>query len=268
MKIIFYTDIKYEYQANALISSINLNIKEDVQIIYYTLGFESYINENNLTKRIFPIDPLKKNFELYKPSIMLDAIDTFGEGDYLFLDSDIMVSKKFSIDKIKNSNSFPLFPIGVWNFPFLYNGDIIYDESKLMKYMGVDKRSMDYIYSCLCSFNERCRDVILEWKSVCDNQFLSHSDEVYFPFKDETPINVILWRRGIDKNLGKIFLNTNEYDKIVLSEESNLNKDTRLDYLNKVEEFYLDDIIFYHGVKEKETLYRLIEYFKNKKESN
>jgi len=267
MKIIFYSDVKYEYQASALISSINLNVLEDVQIIYYTIGFESSLNQKNLTKRVYPLDTSNKKFEFYKPSIMLDAIDTFGEGDYLFLDTDIIVSEKFKIEKVKNSYDFPMFPIGVWEWPFLFSGDIIFDESKLMKYMGVEKRSMMYIYSCLCSFNERCRDVILEWKSVCDNQFLTNSKEVYFPFKDETPINVILWRRNVDKNFGKIFLNTHEYDKIILSEESKLNKDTRLDFLNNLEEFYLDDIMFYHGVKEKETLDRLIDYFKNKKES-
>jgi len=136
-----------------------------------------------------------------------------------------------------------------------------------MKYMGVEKRSMLYVYSCLCSFNERCRDIILEWKSVCDNQFLMNDINTYFPFKDETPINVILWRREVSNNLGRIFLNTHEYDKIILSEKTKLNKDTRINYLNKVEEFDLDDIMFYHGVKEKETLDRLIEYFKNKKES-
>lgn len=267
MKIIFYSDSKYEYQANALIESINLNVDEDVQMIYYTIGFESSLCGKNLIKRVYPIDLSKKNFEFYKPSIMLDAIDTFGDGDYLFLDTDILVGKKFSIEKLKNENDFPMFPTGVWEFPFFWVNEVIYDESRLMKYMGVDKRSMMYIYSCLCSFNEKCRDVILEWKSVCDNQFLINSQNLYFPFKDETPINVILWRRGIDKNLGRIFLNNHEYDKIVLSEENKFNKDIVIDYFNKAEEIYLDEIIFYHGVKEKETLDQLIDYFKNKKES-
>lgn len=267
MKIIFYSDSKYEYQASALIESINLNVYDDVQMIYYTIGFESSLCEKNLTKRVYPIDISKKNFEFYKPSIMLDAIDTFGTGDYLFLDTDILVGKKFSIEKLKNENDFPMFPLGVWEFPFIIVNDIIYDESGLMKYMGVDKRSMIYIYSCLCSFNEKCRDVILEWKSVCDNQFLTCDIKYYLPFKDETPINVILWRRRIDKNLGKIFLNTHEYDKIVLSEENQLNKDTRLSFENELEEFVLDEIIFYHGVKDKDELVKTIEYFKNKKES-
>lgn len=268
LTIIFYTDKNYEYMASGLIESIKINSDVNTRMVYYTIGFESDLNEFNLIKKVYPIDQNKKSFEFYKPSIMLDAIDTFGTGDYLFLDSDILVGKNFSIDKIKNNNDYPIFPIGVWEYPFFFINDVVFNEIELMKYMGVEKRSMIYVYSCLCSFNERCRDTILEWKSVCDNQFLMNDMTTYFPFKDETPINVILWRRDIDKNLGKIFLNTHEYDKIVLSEESKLDIETRLNCLDEVEEFVLDEVIFYHGVKDKDELVKTIEYFKNKKESN
>jgi lipopolysaccharide biosynthesis glycosyltransferase len=88
MNIVFYSDKNYEYQAEALIKSVLLNCKQEVNLIYYTLGFESSLNYKSLTKRIFPLDSNKKKFEFYKPSVLLDAIDVFG-GNILFLDTDI-----------------------------------------------------------------------------------------------------------------------------------------------------------------------------------
>jgi len=90
MNIIFYSDYNYEYQAKSLIESIIVNVKEDVQMIYYTIGFESSLDYPNLIKVPYSKDDSKLLFEFYKPTIMLDAISKFG-GKFLFLDTDIII---------------------------------------------------------------------------------------------------------------------------------------------------------------------------------
>lgn len=282
LKIIFFSDIKYEYQIEALIESILINSKEEVSLIYYTIGFNSSLDYPNLIKKFYDINIKKPRFEYYKPSILLDAIETFGKGDYLFLDSDIIIGHRFDILKIKNDYDFPLCPCGNWDYPFVATGDKFYengkfvgkidcDETNLMKYLGVEKRTMNYIYTCIISFNDRCIDIIKEWKSLCDDDNLIQNREFYYPFHDETPLNVILWKRGITLNFNRIFLNNLEFNPFKYIEENdNIIGDPNINYgimsnnLMRCENS--SNIMFYHGIKDKIELHKVISYLK--KETN
>jgi hypothetical protein len=271
MNIIFYSDKNYEYQAEALINSLILKCKDDFNIIYYTIGFESKLNYKNLTKRIFPIDVKKPRFEYYKPAVILDAIDTFG-GNILFFDTDIIVGDRFDVNHFIHDNDYPMLSCGNWDAPFIcmiYEdntySDII-NEEKLMKYFGVEGRTMNYVYTCMVSLNEKCRDVILEWKSMCENEFLLQDTMTFFPFKDETPMNIILWKRGISENYGRIYLNTLEFEPLKYIEENeNIVGDPTINYgilgsdLMRCENS--SNIMFYHGIKDSEELLKIINYY-------
>ena len=266
MKIIFFSDKNYEYQAKSLIESIRLNVHEQVQLIYYTIGFESDLKYENLTKRVYPIDISKPRFEFYKPSILLDAIDTFG-GKFLFLDTDMIVGRRFDISKIDHDYDFPLLSQGNWDYPFVsISGENSCDEQNLMKYFGVEKRTMNYVYSCMVSFNDKCRDIILEWASMCDNKYLLKNRSIFLPFHDETPINIILWKRGININLGRIYLNNLDYNPLVYVEENdNIVGDPSINYgildssLMRCENS--NNIILYHGIKDNMILRDVLLYF-------
>ena len=274
MNIVFYSDKNYEYQAKALIESVLLNCRQEVNLIYYTLGFESSLKYKNLTKRIFPIDINKKRFEFYKPSIILDAIDVFG-GNILFFDTDIIVGKRFDIEKFKHNHDYPMLSCGNWDAPFIctiYNDNSYSDvvnEEKLMAYFGVKERSMNYVYTCMLSLNEKCRDAILEWKSICENEFLNQKQEEYFPFKDETPMNVLLWKRGVNNNYGRIYLNTIDFEPLKFIEENEgIVGDPAINYgimgndLMRCENS--SNIMFYHGIKDEEELRKTILYYNGK----
>jgi len=276
MNIIFYSDYNYEYQAKALIESIILNVKEDVQMVYYTIGFESSLEYDNLIKVPYEKDSMKKSFEFYKPSIMLDAIDKFG-GNFLFLDTDILIGRRFEISKVLNNLDIPLFPYGNWDYPFLFdgvdsNGNHINfrNEEAIMEYFGVKSRSMNYVYTCVCSFNERCSSILREWKSMCEYIFLLEEDIYkYYPFKDETPLNIILWKRGITENLGTVYLNTIEAHPLIHIEE---NEGVVGDAYNmgifgnpnmKCENS--SNIILYHGIKDRDEIDMALDHMKNVK---
>ncbi len=62
MNIVFYSDKNYEYQAESLINSILAKCNGEVNLIYYTLGFESTLKYPNLIKVVYPIDITKKRF--------------------------------------------------------------------------------------------------------------------------------------------------------------------------------------------------------------
>jgi hypothetical protein len=274
MNIVFYSDKNYEYQAEALIKSFLLNSKEEANLIYYTIGFESKLNYKSLTKRIFPVDVKKPRFEFYKPSIILDAIDVFG-GDILFFDTDIIIGKRFDLNKLKHNNDYPLLSVGNWDYPFrtsgIVNGEFqdFCNEEHLMEYFGVKSRSMNYVYTCMVSLNEKCRDIIIEWKSMCENEFLLMDERRHFPFKDETPMNIILWRRGVSKNYGRIYLNTLEFKPLKFIEENeNVSGDPNINYgIFNSDLMRCDNssnVMFYHGIKDKKELNKVIEYYNGK----
>ena len=280
MKIVFYTDVKYEYQAKALIESI-LATGENIEMIYYNIGFNSSLEYPKLTKKFFEIDSKKPKFEFYKPSILLDAIDSFGDGNFLFLDSDIIVGRRFSISKVKTDFDFPMCSVGNWDFPFksssdshyidgVFVGDNTCDERNLMKQLDVKARSMMYIYTCLISFNDKCRDIINEWKLLCDDDYLMKNHEFFFPFPDETALNVTLWKRNVNKNFGRIYLNTLEAEPLKYIEENdNITGDPNLNYgilgSNLMRCDNSSDIMFYHGIKDAKILDDVIEYLKKDK---
>ena len=274
MNIIFFSDLNYEYQAKSLIESILLNVKDEVQMIYYTIGFESSLDYPNLTKVPYDKDDNKKLFEFYKPTIMLDAISKFG-GKFLFLDTDIIIGRRFNISRVDNNLDIPLFPYGNWDYPFLCSGQDqngeytdFSNEEPLMKYFGVNSRSMNYVYTCVFSFNDKCSDILKEWKSMCENTYLLQDIRKYFPFRDETPLNIILWKKGITQNLNRIYFNTIESQPLIYIEE---NDNIKGDAYNmgvfgnsnmKCENS--SDIMIYHGIKDKSQIDIVINYMKSK----
>jgi hypothetical protein len=269
--IVFFSDSKYEYQAKGVIESALINIKSEFRLIYYTIGFDSDLEYDNLTKiRIEFIDKIKI-FDFYKPHIIIDSIERFGDEKFIYVDTDILFGKRFSIDKIINNSDFPLMSSGNWNFPFIYQRGLIVDESNLMSHFNItnEMRSMTYVYACFISYNKSCYDIILEWKGLCFDDFLLSKGKYYFPLNDETSINVILWRRGISKNLGRIFLNTHRFDYIKYVEENENvygeggNVGLFGDDFARCENS--SDIMLYHGTKDTDDINRVIEYFREKK---
>jgi hypothetical protein len=276
LRIVFYSDKNYEYQAESLIKSILINSKVQIDMVYYTIGFTSDLEYPNLTKRYFPKSDTKTKFEFYKPAILIDAIDTY-PGYLLFLDTDIIMGHRFNPKMFMVDTDYPMLSFGNWDFPFIckfedgkYNN--VCDESNLMKYFNIPKRTMNYVYTCVIALNEKCRDFVLEWKSVCENEYLQSYGSFYYPFPDETALNVILWRRGIASNYGRIYLNTLKFEPLKYVEENeNVTGNPNTNYGIFDNDLLRCDnssnVIFYHGIKDRIELEKTIIYL-NEKNSN
>ena len=63
-----------------------------------------------------------------------------------------------------------------------------------MKYFNVEKRSQRYVWSCFYSFNPNCREFFEEYTAMCKNKYLMDRRKDYFPYADETPFNICLWK--------------------------------------------------------------------------
>ena len=314
MNIVFFSDVNYEYQIRALIRSLDLRDIPNKKLIYYTVGFDSEMERPDLIKKRIEKDPSKKRFEFYKPGIILDVARNF-EGPSIFLDSDIIVGKRFDVNKITNVGNIPMLSIGNWDGPFSYHsrstdsfpafsvGDrvslkdyrniawvhsvnhhdesytllnddgtyttephsefepiVIFDHNHLMRYFGVKKSSMTYVSTCFVSFNDKCQEVLLEWKSFVENEYLLSKSHEYFAFHDETAMNVILWKRGVYTNYDRIFLNT-------LYSEAAIEVDTDdtiqgINIQNNPNQFCKNssNIMFYHGMKDPSEIETMLKY--------
>ena len=276
MKFLLYSDKNYESLIECFLISRKYAGVEDIPVIYYSVGFTSNLDYNNLEIRPWKVDNLYPKFNFYKPSIILDALKY--DEHICYMDSDVLLSKNFDKDLVINKDyNFPITSSGPQEYPYIWillpNGETITrDETTLMKYYGVEKRTCDYVWSSMISCNRSCIDFLEEWDSLVSNKYFQKNHEIYFPFQDETPLNVLLWKRGVEYNLKNRFFNTASYDSFESVETRKIKSIERtwnFEIINmdpKIYEMCEDpfSVLFYHGFKYGEDLNRTISWMKSK----
>jgi len=265
MTIVFYSTFNNEYQVKVLLESIKYS-GLDCNILYFTIGFNSEITFPKLTTVGHPYLDLP-NLILYKPTICKRALEY--DDKIIYVDTDIIFSKSFTLEKLKvyfeYITNYPLGSRGPVAYPFTYYAgegwEYIYSEIKLRDYYNIPDRTTDYIYGCFLLFNKECLDFIKEWESIVNNKYFLESHLEYFPFQDETALNVLLWKHKYNMNLGFLFLNTDDFDTFKEYEE----KEKTLDEYNNFTDYYVYDnvntILLFHGIKNKNESQKYIKYF-------
>lgn len=261
MVLFLYSDIGYEYQAINCIKSLTNKITDDIKLVYYTIGFDSQFDFNNLYKYRIDLKAEYPQFNYYKAELSLLTMNLFPDEHYVFADADILFSKRFDFEKLKHSESYPIASFGPHEYPFNWETTnqtrLIYDETALMNYFNVPKRSQRYVWSCFYSFNQHCKEFFEEYMSICKNKYLLDRKKTYLPFSDETAFNICLWKRGADKNYGFSFVNTHKLDTVIeveggISDTIFSNKDLlggEWEYVKNA-----SDVMFYHGFKNKDEM--------------
>lgn len=269
MILILYSDKNCEHQAISCIRSLTNKITPDVKIVYYTIGFKSYFSFKNVQTIQISVNPIYPRFHYYKAELSLFTMDIFPGEDYAFTDTDVLFSSNFDFSKLKHNESYPLGSYGAFEYPFMWEErggkKIIFDETALMKYCNVPERSQRYVWSCFYTFNENCRDFFEEYTSFCKNKYLLDRQKTYFPYADETPFNICLWKRGATKNLGFAFVNTHILDTVKQVEEAKAKQKfggnnyddfgTDWEYIHDS-----DSVLLYHGFKDKLDMEEAVDY--------
>jgi hypothetical protein len=263
MNLLVLSDKNYEYQVVNLLKSLDYAKVVPYRIYYYTVGFNSTIERKNLIKVPWPkVSDLPK-YDFYKPGICLDVLKKTG-GQFVYVDTDIIFSKRFSEFTIKTGLNHPCFVEGPIEYPYTFWKDNVgitkFDERKLMDYYGVQDRTMIYLMACLFTFNVDCEDFLQEWQSICENKYLLKKHSVIFPFTDETAANVLLWKRKASERYERIFVNTHKFSTFKLCEESNDIKKEWID--NNMYEQCEDSskVYFYHDTKDHEENTKILNY--------
>jgi hypothetical protein len=274
MVLLIYTDKNCEYQAIASIESLIDKVTNDVKILYFTIGFQSEYVCKNLIKVEIEQKSIYPSFHYYKAELSLKALYMFpNETHFIFSDTDILFSKRFDFNKLKHNYNYPMASYGPHECPFIYEtiGDEvkIYSEKELMDYCGIKERTMRYVWSCFYAFNQNCKDFFIEYASFCQNLYFLKHKKIYYPFHDETSFNVLLWKYKANNNLGFSFVNTHNIDTIIKSETAIIKNayGGNVDELGAQWEYIhdSDNVLFYHGIKEKESMFNALKFLKTYK---
>jgi hypothetical protein len=270
--LIIYSNEAYEHMVHALVASRSYAGAEEHTIVFYMVGYESDINYPNMIKRRWDPQIERENFQFYKPHVMLQSLEF--EGELIYIDTDILLGKRFNPSSLVYDLSHPVACIGPLEYVFLWNvtpeGETIkYDESLLMDYLSVGEKTTQYLWTSMLSYSRESRDFLQEWCSVVDNSYFRRDDKVshYMPFGDETAFNVIMWRRKHTYCLPRLFMNTTVFDtlqKVEQSEDYSYFQRSDGD-LQPPKEVYerCDDsgmVQFYHGVKEHSEIIKVVSW--------
>jgi hypothetical protein len=271
MHFLVYSNKAYEPMVESFLISRQYSGNSEIPLLYYTIGFDSVLDYPNLIKVRWEFDATKPMFEYYRPSIMIDAL-RFSDS-ICYMDCDILLGKRFSVASIENRDlDYPLCCIGplqhVWYYEIFPDGtNLKIDEGNLMRYLGVAERGR-YVWSSMISYNPKCVDFIEEWDSILNNPYLKKDIKSYFPFKDETAINVLFWKRGIDNFLPLIFFNTIKFESLQYVEVLDgvsMGSDEFDPLIQKNPAIYEQcadsgSVMFYHGLKIGDELDKAIEW--------
>jgi hypothetical protein len=273
MIIFLYSNKAYERQAISCIKSMEPRIPDSMKIVYFTIGFISKFT----TKNLISIPVPEKNypsFHYYKSELSLDVMDMFPEEtNFFFTDTDVLFSHRVNFNNLVYDCPYPLGVFGPHEYPFIWeniNGEIVhYNEELLMKYLNVPSRTVKYQLSCFYSFSKNSYDFFEEYTSLCKNQYLIKRRKHYYPFQDETPFNVCLWKNNAEHSLGHVMVNTHILNTVKLAEETSVvecKPGTNLDNFGADWEYIHDSsqVILYHGCKETQTTEEILQYLLSK----
>lgn len=273
MILFLYTNKVCEHQAISCIRSMEDKITDDMKIVYFTIGFVSTFEAKNLIKIPIP-ERDYPTFHYYKAELSLELMDMFPEEEhFIFTDTDILFSRRADFKKLLHNYPYPLATHGPHEQPYIWeriNGEmIIYNEDLLMRYFNVPYRTVNYQWSCFYVFNRSCYEFFEEYTSMCKNPYLIRRRKSYYPFHDETPFNICLWKHNATTSLGYVFVNTHLLSTVKFVEENNVvdhKMGTNLDELGGDWEYIHDSskVILYHGFKEESNTQVVLNYLLNK----
>jgi len=176
--------------------------REDFVLHYYSINYESKVAGERLVSRKIET---RRKYEwgvYYKPLALIRSLIDLDSSDFIYLDLDILLTKKFSsvelFSKIEDSET-PLSPNHFWENPFFFAGENTTPMGESIAEMKTIQRCCPYVQNCLIVYQKRHLDFLLDWMS------LIHDGEVSkIMCGDEEVYNVSLWGYGQTKTLGYI----------------------------------------------------------------
>jgi glycosyltransferase involved in cell wall biosynthesis len=279
--IILHCTENYLQNSLNLIRSLNL-YHDNLQYYLYTLNFNytsdihnlfvvpvtSEEIDNNMTFVGNKNDVTNKNMfksVFYKSKVVLHTIEKLNLEYAIYIDSDSLPTGEISdlFGYINQVEDYPLIQEGIFEYqinygrgnPFHLGG---FDETNILEYPLMNKHHIPiknrtkYSVTSVMVYNKKCKQFFKEYDWMNELAFDMDIEEIkyYYPFSDETTMNVLLWKYNYNKRLPLMQMNIDEVSNTKEYYESNYDSEKEItSYVRVPSKEHRNNIMFFHGIK-------------------
>ena len=281
ISIILHCTENYLQNSLNLVKSLNL-YHNNLDFYLYTLNFNHDSNISNLTT--VPIggvdiennmsfignnnDVTNKNMfksVFFKSKVVLHTIEELKLDQAIYIDSDILptgdISDLFNFfDQVEH---YPLIQQSLFEFPINYgrgnpfhNGG--FDETNILEYPLMNEHHIPirnrthYSVTSVMIYNKNCRQFFKEYDWLNEKALEMDLEDIkfFYPFSDETTMNVLLWKYKYNKRLPFLQMNVDDIGNVKEYYVSNYDGEKEItSYVRIPSKNEKKHKLFFHGAK-------------------
>ena len=281
ISIILHCTENYLQNSLNLVKSLNL-YHNNLDFYLYTLNFNHDSNISNLTT--VPIggvdiennmsfignnnDVTNKNMfksVFFKSKVVLHTIEELKLDQAIYIDSDILptgdISDLFNFfDQVEH---YPLIQQSLFEFTINYgrgnpfhNGG--FDETNILEYPLMNEHHIPirnrthYSVTSVMIYNKNCRQFFKEYDWLNEKALEMDLEDIkfFYPFSDETTMNVLLWKYKYNKRLPFLQMNVDDIGNVKEYYESNYDGEKEItSYVRIPSKTERKNKLFFHGAK-------------------
>lgn len=281
ISIILHCTENYLQNSLNLIKSLNL-YHDNLDFYLYTLNFQYDSNISNLNTIFISDENIENNMSFignnndvtnknmfksvfFKSKVVLHTIEELKLDQAIYIDSDILptgdISDLFNFfDQVEH---YPLIQKSLFEFPINYgrgnpfhNGG--FDETNILEYPLMNEHHIPirnrthYSVTSVMIYNKNCRQFFKEYDWLNEKALEMDLEDIkfFYPFSDETTMNVLLWKYKYNKRLPFLQMNVDDIGNVKEYYESNYDGEKEItSYVRIPSKNEKKHKLFFHGAK-------------------
>ena len=218
------------------------------------IGNNNDVTNKNMFKSVF-----------FKSKVVLHTIEELKLDQAIYIDSDILptgdISDLFNFfDQVEH---YPLIQQSLFEFTINYgrgnpfhNGG--FDETNILEYPLMNEHHIPirnrthYSVTSVMIYNKNCRQFFKEYDWLNEKALEMDLEDIkfFYPFSDETTMNVLLWKYKYNKRLPLMQMNIDKFENVKEFYESNYDEEKELEpFIMVPSKTERKHKLFFHGVK-------------------
>jgi len=281
ISIILHCTENYLQNSLNLIKSLNL-YHDNLDFYLYTLNFQYDSNISNLNTIFISDENIENNMSFvgnqndvnnknmfksvfFKSKVVLHTIEELKLDQAIYIDSDILPTGEISelFEFIGQVDDYPLIQQSLFEFPINYGrGNPFhkggFDETNILEYPLMNKHHVPtknrthYSVTSVMIYNKNCRQFFKEYDWLNEKALEMDLENIkfFYPFSDETTMNVLLWKYKYNKRLPLLQMNIDDIGNVKEYYESNYDGEKEItSYVRIPSKNEKKHKLFFHGAK-------------------
>lgn len=250
----------YLYTLNFQLESHLPNLKtvhitdENIENNMSFIGNKNDVNNKNMFKSVF-----------FKSKVVLHTIEELKLESAIYIDSDILPTGEITelFRYIPQVEDYPLIQNSLFEYQINYgrgnpfhNGG--FDETNILEYPLMNKHHIPvtnrthYSVTSVMVYNKNCKQFFREYDWINEQALNMGLEDIkyYYPFSDETTMNVLLWKYKFNKRLPFLQMNIDDVSNVKEFYESNYDNEKEVtSYVRVPSKNERKSKLFFHGAK-------------------